>query len=76
MKDTEQKIKQRIADELTQDIIELSKQKFSSNVVEKVWFFNYLLLTEKVFTIRNIIYKKAVYESLDERWNLDWGCSW
>jgi len=36
MKDTEQKIKQRIADELTQDIIELSKQKFSSNVVEKV----------------------------------------
>lgn len=36
LKDTDPKTKQRIADELTRDIVELSKQKFSSNVVEKI----------------------------------------
>lgn len=36
LKDTDPKTKQKIADELTQDIVELSKQKFSSNVVEKI----------------------------------------
>jgi len=35
LKDTDQKTRQRIADELSTDIVELSKQKFSSNVVEK-----------------------------------------
>lgn len=37
LKDTDPKTKKKIADELTNDIVELSKQKFSSNVVEKVW---------------------------------------
>ena len=36
LKDTDSKTKKRIADELSKDIVELSKQKFSSNVVEKV----------------------------------------
>jgi len=35
LKDTDAKTKKRIADELSKGIVELSKQKFSSNVVEK-----------------------------------------
>jgi hypothetical protein len=36
MKDVEAIVYQKIAMKLVEDIVELSKQKFSSNVIEKV----------------------------------------